>query len=60
MIFNSGLLEIMFISIFFIVVGMFVYTIFNGIMTWNKNNHSPRLVITATVVSKCTQMDYHH
>ncbi len=60
MIFNSGLFEIMFMLIFFIVMSMFVYTIVNGISTWNNNNHSQRLTVEAKVVSKRTKTDYHH
>ncbi len=60
MIFETGFFGIIFILIFFIVISMFVYNIFNSINTWHTNNHSLRLTVEATVVSKRTQTDYHH
>ncbi|MCD8027251.1 MAG: DUF2500 domain-containing protein [Erysipelotrichaceae bacterium] len=60
MIFDTGLFGIIFILIFFIVISMFIYNIFNGINTLHTNNHSPRLTVEATVVSKRTQTDFHH
>lgn len=50
---------IMFWVIFVIVIGVFVVTIVQGMRTWNKNNHSPRLTVIAMVVSKRTEV-FHH
>ena len=51
---------IMFSIIFVIVIGMFIVTAIRGIGEWNKNNHSPRLTVTATVVAKRTNVSHHH
>ena len=51
---------IMFWIVFALVFVVFVVTIVRGIGTWNKNNHSPRLTVTATVVAKRTQVAHHH
>ncbi len=37
-----------------------LYTIIGNISTWNKNNHSPRLTVPATVVAKRTEVSRHH
>ena len=55
-----GLFGVMFTVVFVIVVGIFIVTIVRGIGTWNKNNHSPRLTVTAMVVSKRTNVSSHH
>ncbi|MCD8327314.1 MAG: DUF2500 domain-containing protein [Lachnospiraceae bacterium] len=57
-IFGTGLFEVMFIIVFVFVIGTFVAAAVRGVSTWNKNNHSPRLTVRATVVSK--RMDVRH
>ena len=54
--FFAGGFEIMFVLVF----GMILVTIFRGISQWNKNNHSPRLTVDATVVSKRQNTSHHH
>ena len=54
------LFELMFFLVFFLVIGVFVVTAVKGIGEWNKNNHSPRLTVPATVVSKRTNVSRHH
>ena len=56
----SGLFEILFFLVFFLVIGMFIFTAVQGISQWNKNNHSPRLTVDATIVSKRTNVSRHH
>lgn len=58
--FFAGGFEIMFSLVFILVFGMIVVTIFRGISQWNKNNHSPRLTVDATVVSKRQNTSHHH
>ena len=45
-----------FLPIFFIfffgILAVWVFMAVRGISQWNKNNHSPRLTVQATVVSK--------
>ncbi|MBQ8802297.1 MAG: DUF2500 domain-containing protein [Tyzzerella sp.] len=58
--FFAGGFEIMFSLMFVLVFGMILVTIFRGISQWNKNNHSPRLTVDATVVSKRQNTSHHH
>ena len=44
------------IVIFVAVVGMLVVTAVRGAATWSKNNDSPRLTVSAQVVSKRTRV----
>ena len=53
------LFRIMFTIMFFLVIGMFVVTAVQGISQWNKNNHSPRLTVSATVVAKRINVSRH-
>ena len=46
--------------IFVVVIGMFIVIAVKGISQWNKNNHSPRLTVPATVVAKRTNVSRHH
>ena len=55
-----GLFEIMFTLVFALVFGIFIVTAVKGLSQWNKNNHSPRLTVPATVVAKRTNVSRHH
>lgn len=54
-----GLFGIMFTLVFTLVIGTFVVIAVKGISQWNKNNHSPKLTVPATVVSKRTNVSRH-
>ena len=43
-----------------LVFGIILLNVFRGISQWNKNNHSPRLTVDATVVSKRQHTSHHH
>ena len=58
--FFGGGFQVVFLLIFFCILGIFVVTIARGIGQWNKNNHSPRLTVDATVVAKRTDVTSHH
>ena len=49
----------MFTLVFVIIIGVFVVTAVKGLSQWNKNNQSPRLSVTASVVSKRTNVSRH-
>ena len=50
-----------FVMLMFVVVfGLFIVVAVKGISQWNKNNHSPRLTVPATVVAKRTNVSHHH
>lgn len=65
--FNSGfggggfmftIFPIIFFIIFALVIGTFIVVIVKGASQWNKNNHSPVLTVSATIVSR--RMDVSH
>ena len=58
--FGFGLFEIIFTLMFLMVFGIFLTVIIKGISQWNKNNHSPRLTVPATVVAKRTNVSHSH
>ena len=60
--FGTGftIFQIMFTLVFVIVIGMFIVIAVKGISQWNKNNHSPRLTVLATIVAKRTNVCHHH
>ena len=47
---------IMFQMVFVCVCAVILFLIVKNISTWNKNNHSPKLTVPATVVAKRTQV----
>ena len=55
-----ALFPFLFITVFVIVIGMFIVTAVRGVRTWNTNNASPRLTVPATVVVKRTEVSHHH
>lgn len=49
---GAGLFSFLFMAVFALVIGAFVVMAVQGIRQWNRNNHSPRLTVSATVVAK--------
>lgn len=60
--FNMGfsIFGVLFFLVFFLILGVFIVTFIKGIGEWNKNNHSPKLTVPVTVVSKRTNVSHHH
>lgn len=60
--FGTGfaIFEIMFTVVFVLIIGVFIFILAKGIGQWNKNNHSPKLSIPATIVAKRTRVSSHH
>ena len=58
--FGFGLFEIIFTLMFLLTFGIILTVMIKGISQWNKNNHSPRLTVPATVVAKRTNVSHHH
>ena len=50
---------VMFFLVWFLVLGVFIATAVKGLSQWNKNNHSPRLTVPATVVAKRQNISRH-
>ena len=55
-----SIFPIIFSLMFLLVFGVVLAGIIKGISQWNKNNHSPRLTVPATVVAKRTNVSHHH
>lgn len=51
---------VMFGLVFFLILGTFVFILVKNLSQWNKNNHSPRLTVEATVVAKRLAVSHHH
>ena len=51
---------IMFFLVFFLVLGTILLNLVRGVSQWNRNNHSPRLTVEATVVTKRSDVSHHH
>ena len=47
-----GAFGLFFALVFVLVIGVFVFVFTKIIGTWNKNNHSPRLTVPATIIGK--------
>lgn len=58
--FSLNLFNIVFMLIFAMIIITFVIMIVRGLTTWNKNNHSPRLSVDATIVAKRADVSTHH
>lgn len=58
--FVTMIFPILFVTIFVIVIGAFIFTMVKGVSTWHKNNQSPRLVVNAIVSDKHEDVNYHH
>lgn len=54
--FGFGMFQIMFGLMFLLVAGTIIMNLVKGIGEWNKNNHSPKLTVPATVVAKRTNV----
>lgn len=50
--FMDMLFPVIFVLVFGLILVLFVVVIVRGVAQWNKNNHSPRLTVDATVVAK--------
>ncbi len=44
------------VVVMIVIVAVILLTTVRGIGTWNKNNHSPRLTVSAVVVSRRTEV----
>lgn len=58
--FGFGAFGVMFSLVFLFTIGVFIAVAVKGLSQWNKNNHSPRLTVPATVVAKRQNISRHH
>ena len=54
--FGFGMFQIMFFIVFGLAISTVFISLIKGVEEWNKNNHSPRLTVPATVVTKRTDV----
>ncbi|MDO4293628.1 MAG: DUF2500 domain-containing protein [Eubacteriales bacterium] len=54
-----NLLETLFPVLFLLALIVIIFTFARGIGEWNRNNHSPRLTVTARVVAKRQDTTHH-
>ena len=54
-----NLMGSLFVVVFVLILCVFIVAAIKGIGQWNKNNHSPRLTVPATVVAKRTDVSHH-
>ena len=52
--------DILFPILFALAFGVFGFAVARGIVTWNKNNHSPRITASAVIVAKRTNVTHHN
>lgn len=50
--------EYVFPILFLLFLALFVFTLISNLRQWNKNNHSPRLIVPAKVVAKRTDVSH--
>lgn len=55
-----AIFEGLFIVTYLLVMGVILVTLIRQIGQWNRNNHSPKLTVPATVVAKRGQVSRHH
>ena len=55
----DSLFTIMFVLVFAIVAVSFIVILVRGVSEWSHNNHSPKLGVEATCVSKRTSVTHH-
>lgn len=58
--FMFDIFPIIFSIMFLLIASVIEFTIIRGISQWNKNNHSPRLTVPATIVAKRYHTSHRH
>ncbi|MBU3818767.1 MAG: DUF2500 domain-containing protein [Candidatus Faecalibacterium intestinavium] len=58
--FFFGWFDVLFTLMFLLVFGLILLNVFRGLVTWNKNNNSPRLKVRARVAGKRQNVSHHH
>lgn len=54
-----SIMSALFPVVFLCILGVFVAVVIRSIHTWNKNNRSPQLSVSARVVSRRTELSHH-
>ncbi len=45
--------------VFIIVIGIIIFSLGQGFVTWNKNDQSPKLTVSAIIVAKRENITHH-
>ena len=56
---DFALFRTLFFIMFFLVLGVIIYAVARSILTWHKNNNSPRLSVDAVAVTKRMNVSNH-
>lgn len=56
---SFNLFSILFTLVFLMILVGFISILVANLRQWSKNNHSPRLTVEATVVTKRTNVSHH-
>lgn len=54
-----GIFIALFVIMFCAVMGFFIFALAKGVSQWNKNNHTPKLSVMATAVTKRMSASSH-
>lgn len=54
-----SLASILFFIVFFLVLGIIIAVIVKNILSWHKNNNSPRLIVNAEIVTKRMRVSHN-
>ena len=54
--FGFNLMSVLFPAMFLLVFAIVALTILRELLQWNKNNHAPKLIVDAQVVSRRTNV----
>lgn len=57
--FGFEIFHVLFSIAFAAILIVFILSAIRGLMEWNHNNHSPRLTVPATVISKRINVTHH-
>jgi hypothetical protein len=57
--FGGGLFSLLFMAVFIVILGTFVFRMVIGIKQWQSNNSQPVLTVEAKVVAKRTEIHRH-
>lgn len=51
-----SMFQILFVIVFLLILSFIVVTVIRNLLQWNKNNHSPKLTVDASIVGKRTHV----
>lgn len=56
----TSIFSAMVFLVFFLALGIILLQLIRGASQWNRNNHAPRLTVSAVVVAKRGDVIHHH